>query len=487
MVSTTRAAYTSAIPPPGKRPHSITVFGCTGNAGRGVAYHAIKSSVLKQNNNNDKHNVRIALSGRNRSKVQKVLEGIHDELQKEGIQSKQEGNNNNEIEIIVADANDEQSMLNLAQSTDILISCAGPFARYGEAAVRACVEARTHYVDIAGEEAWVSRMISDYGAVAEERGVTLCPFGGYDCVPAELGMYLVGEALESMTKGEEGGGGGATKSLGTLELNFRGTKGGFPRGTIETILDSLEGKVPQRKEGDVRFYPKQFRSVAKEALSTSHWLIPRYQMGQFTGPNFMSVINVPVMCRTASTLGYSNNISIHDKSVFGGRPSLMNGYGLLGTQLYIATLFVGGMALALPPVRAYLRRKMKNYGFDGNPSGKVYLDARGVSADETRSALARCVVPGDAGIYATGLLAAGVANALHEAITSSTTTTASSATDGIGMPLAGFHAPVAALHTCRRGLLVDHLKGMGVDISVRVVPEGGVAKELDATTLRSKL
>lgn len=60
-------AYATAVTPPGNRPHSIAVFGCTGNAGRAVAYHAVKVAARKPS-----ENICVALSGRNREKVEKV-------------------------------------------------------------------------------------------------------------------------------------------------------------------------------------------------------------------------------------------------------------------------------------------------------------------------------------------------------------------------------------------------------------------------------
>jgi short subunit dehydrogenase-like uncharacterized protein len=111
MVTQT-AAYTFAITPPGNRPHSIAVFGCTGNAGRAVAYQVIKSAAIKS------ESVNIALSGRNRGKVEEVLTGIKHELKSEGIEVK----DGSKIEILLADASDEASMLRLAKSTKILVS-----------------------------------------------------------------------------------------------------------------------------------------------------------------------------------------------------------------------------------------------------------------------------------------------------------------------------------------------------------------------------
>merc|ERR1712085_234418 len=109
--------------------------------------------------------------------------------------------------------------------------------------------------------------------------------------------------------------------LGQLELNIRGKGGGFPRGTIETVLDGFEGKVPKRRDGDIRFYPKEYRGMANAALSPLNFALPKYQLGQFTGPHFMSIVSVPVLCRSAPTLGFSSDFSISDRSVFGGSPA----------------------------------------------------------------------------------------------------------------------------------------------------------------------
>lgn len=243
-------------------------------------------------------------------------------------------------------------------------------------------------------------------------------------------------------------------------------------------MDGVEGNTPQRREGDPRFYQKEYRGVAKAALSFSYWVLPKYQLGQFVGPNIMSSINVPVLCRAAPTLGFSSNLSISDRLVVGGRPSFFNAYGLFKTQVYIIALALGGVAISLPPFRWWLRGRMKTYSYGGDPSGRTLLDARGVSVDGGSTALAKCAFPGDCGIYATGLFASAVARALHEATSSGSTHP---------MPLAGFHSPVAALHGCREGLLVDYLTDAGGSIRVEVEEAGGEAREVDATKLRSKL
>jgi len=111
MVGPQSAAYVLAITPPGNRPHSIAVFGCTGNAGRAVAYQIIKSAAK------NRKDIAIALSGRNRDKIEQVLHGIKDELQGEGLSLPDKM----KIDIVVADASDRASMLRLAKCTNILV------------------------------------------------------------------------------------------------------------------------------------------------------------------------------------------------------------------------------------------------------------------------------------------------------------------------------------------------------------------------------
>ncbi len=388
------------------------------------------------------------------------------------------------MDILVANATDCDSMMNMTRSSNVVVSCAGPYGRYGEACVQACVMGSAHYVNITGEVPFVERMISIYGDITSHAGITLCPFVGYDCVPAELGMWLVGRALEMGEGGDYDDDGGAR--LGDLAFNFGGEGGGgFPRGTLHTILDGIKGRgaPPMRRDGDARFYPEGYRDVARSALLFTKFAFPRYQMGHFTGLNFMSVIHVPVLCRSAPVLGFTSDLRIHDRASIVSVPSWKNGYGLFSAQVYIAILFANGMASMIRPIRSWLRNKLETgYSYHSDPRGQVKLDVVGTSTtNDGRYSRAECVFPGNPGIYATGLFAAGVAGALLEA-------TMTSHHEGFALPLVGFHSPVAALHVCRPGLLVEHLEEMGARIKVELIPKrGAVARAIDVSKLRSKL
>lgn len=59
--------------------------------------------------------------------------------------------------ILIANADNQESLAQMTQSTTVLISCVGPFRYYGTPVVKACISSETHYVDINGETEFVER------------------------------------------------------------------------------------------------------------------------------------------------------------------------------------------------------------------------------------------------------------------------------------------------------------------------------------------
>mgnify|MGYP001088595017 CR=1 FL=1 len=56
-----------------------------------------------------------------------------------------------EVEVLEADSADGASLERLAASTHVVMSTVGPFTRYGEPLIAACVNQGTDYCDITGE------------------------------------------------------------------------------------------------------------------------------------------------------------------------------------------------------------------------------------------------------------------------------------------------------------------------------------------------
>ena len=233
----------------------------------------------------------------------------------------------------------------------------------------------------------------------------------------------------------------------------------------------------------------------------------------------MASVNAPVLCRSAAAASSKSSAAsssiytpllISDRSIVSGPPKLLNGYGLFPTQLYISALVFSGIAFLFPPVRSWLRNKLTTYSFAGNPDGNVVVNAEGIPYKSSSSiqdtdpsstvrSTMRMVVPGDAGIYATGLFAVAVAETLLEVVRASSSGTGTRGNTKSLLP-AGFHPPVVALHHATInasedgngvGLLVKNLCRLGTDIQLQLI-DGSTNTNtvLDPTTmmhLQSKL
>lgn len=56
-----------------------------------------------------------------------------------------------QVEIIVADVDDQKSINAMTKKGKVIINCTGPYRFYGESVVKACIEEGIHYVDVTGE------------------------------------------------------------------------------------------------------------------------------------------------------------------------------------------------------------------------------------------------------------------------------------------------------------------------------------------------
>ena len=303
---------------------------------------------------------------------------------------------------------------------------------------------------VTGEVPWVQNMARTYEDGAKKSGITLCSFSGYDCVPAEFAMV---KCQDEIQKNNE--------CIETLDLLFKSKGGGLPRGTIHTLLDGIEHGLSFKKKrtGNTTrakvIPPSNLTSHVKSSLGLTHWLLPSYVLGRFTGPNFMSAVNVPVLYWSSSKFSNNSNrgFRIRDRSAVGPAKSVLSLYGLIPTLIYEFVLFSAVFMLLLPPIRWLIRRFLKTYSYDGAPHGVVTLRASATSSKGNTNVDFEMKLPGDPGIYATGLLAAAVAFAMLD-----------NTMAGTKMP-SGFVPPVAALNAS--GYLDSRLKMFGVDVSVK--------------------
>lgn len=107
------------------REFDVIVYGATGFVGVLVARHLAGFAPA---------GTRIALAGRSPEK----LEAVRTRL-------------NVDWPIVVADATDTAALDTMAARTRVVITTAGPYAKYGRILAHACAEAGTDYVDLTGE------------------------------------------------------------------------------------------------------------------------------------------------------------------------------------------------------------------------------------------------------------------------------------------------------------------------------------------------
>ena len=139
----------------------IVVFGATGYTGRLVAERLAA------------HGERPVLAGRSQERLAELAARLGG------------------LDTVRADAMRRNSVFAAVEPGDVLISTVGPFAKWGEAAVRAAVAARgTTYIDTTGEPAFIRRVFGDFGPPAARNDVALLPALGFDFVPGALAGAL---------------------------------------------------------------------------------------------------------------------------------------------------------------------------------------------------------------------------------------------------------------------------------------------------------
>src|ERR1700742_3040954 len=149
----------------------IIVYGATGFTGQLVAEY------LAQHYRGD-HTLKWAMAGRSLEKLATVRDAI-------GAPA--------DTPLIVADAADSASLKAMVEQTRSVITTVGPYQRYGEELLAACVANGTDYFDLGGEPVWMRQMIDKYEAAAKASGARIVFSCGFDSVPFELGAFFVQE------------------------------------------------------------------------------------------------------------------------------------------------------------------------------------------------------------------------------------------------------------------------------------------------------
>jgi short subunit dehydrogenase-like uncharacterized protein len=239
----------------------IIIYGATGFTGKLCVkyFQSLKTSVT------------WAIAGRNITKLQKVAK-----------------HNQTEVEILIADSDDESALDQLTSRARVILSTTGPFHRYGSKLVASCIKNHTHYVDITGENFWVKGLIEKHHAEASAKGIRIIPSCGFDSIPSDLGAFFSAKAVGKPIKRIE---------------SFHSYEGGASGGTLETMFSMADLDLGDDLTDPFLLNPKDSYSEQQRQLSSDRvGIAKKPQINAWSGPFIMATANTRVVRRTEALL-----------------------------------------------------------------------------------------------------------------------------------------------------------------------------------------
>ncbi|GGY81711.1 saccharopine dehydrogenase family protein [Marinobacter zhanjiangensis] len=193
--------------------YDIVLFGATSFVGKILTRRMAERHGFGAS---DKSEVRWAIAGRSKAK----LDSLKDELGPAAV----------DLPMVIADAADEDSLAAMCDQTRVVVSTVGPYALYGEALVRACVDSGTDYCDLTGEVQWIRRMIQLYEGRAKTSGARIVHCCGFDSIPSDMGVwYLQQESIARFGQPCE-----------QVKMRVKAAKGGLSGGTVASLMNVVQ-------------------------------------------------------------------------------------------------------------------------------------------------------------------------------------------------------------------------------------------------------
>lgn len=288
--------------------YDLVLFGVTGFTGK------LAVEYLKSKN----YSVKWAVCGRNEDKVKGVLGEL-------GVECPIEV-----ADLVVEEKSaDFEKLRQVVKKTKVVITCAGPFEKYGQSLLQLCVEEGVHYADITGESDFVRKMIEKYHLMAIKNGATIVPHCGNDCIPWDLSVHAMSEVAK-----KEGGALVECKTFTELPPTFAASGG-----TITTAIYQL-GKSRGDK-GGVSFDPLVMSDKGEKSNFAMKNASPKgstycEEFGRNGAPWIMAPVMANCVRRSNALLGYNENLTYSECQLalesFAARMNEMWMTGLIGAS-----------------------------------------------------------------------------------------------------------------------------------------------------------
>ncbi len=283
-----------------QKKYEIVLYGATGFTGQLCAKYLM----------NNYPDLNWAIAGRDKEKLEQLKSDI-----------------NFSGDVLIADGQDLEALNALAEQTKVVLSTAGPFARYGSLLVQACVEQGSHYTDITGENHWVRDMIDQHHEKAASKGVRIIPSCGYDSIPSDIGTYFAVSQFD--------------KPVSRVDV-YQEAVGSASGGTTETMFTI--GNVPKKMREPFVLNPQNSVSDIQRKLSKDGFKIQKIeQLDGWSGAGLMAIANTRVVRRSAALMEqnkkpYGKDFTFGEHGLFKTKKlAKITSYGLLFAVMIIAS------------------------------------------------------------------------------------------------------------------------------------------------------
>ncbi|MEO1435972.1 MAG: saccharopine dehydrogenase NADP-binding domain-containing protein [Bacteroidota bacterium] len=252
----------------------VIVWGASGFTGRLVAEYYLHQYGLDGD-------LKWAMAGRNNAKLEQVRKEL----------------GNEDIPILIADSMDMDSLNNLVQQTKVICTTVGPYAKYGNQLVEACVANTVDYCDLTGEVQWIRRMIDQHHEAALANGTRIVHCCGFDSIPSEMGVYF----LQQQAKAQHG------EYCSYIKYRLKAAKGKASGGTIASLANVMaeaeqDNSIYEMLANPYGLNPKDQQRGKDGADQTG--IVFDADANAWTGPFIMAGINTRVVRRSHALAGF---------------------------------------------------------------------------------------------------------------------------------------------------------------------------------------
>ncbi|CAA0104662.1 Putative trans-acting enoyl reductase [Zhongshania aliphaticivorans] len=268
--------------------YDIIVFGASSFVGEILCQYLSK--------NREEPALRWAIAGRSAAKLEAVKAKL----------------NKSDLDIIVADASDENALRSLCAKTRVVTTTVGPYALYGEPLVKICAETGTDYCDLTGEVQWIRKMVERYDGAAKASGARIVNCCGFDSIPSDLGVYYTQEQSKA----------NFNETCSEVSMRVKAVKGGLSGGTFASLMNVMKeasNDAALRKEMADPYSLCVDESSKTRQVNTGLAQFDTLS-GSWTTPFIMAAINTRIVQRSNSLLkeSYSKPF-LYDEAMMVGK------------------------------------------------------------------------------------------------------------------------------------------------------------------------